>query len=324
MAKKKTNKPDDQLPTDQVDGEQASEPNLDETVRIDTVNMNDLPKVDPNQQTIAEDEIEQTVQVDPSDSSSSQNITVRRGADSAATKRIDKAEVDRLQETTVELTGGGIDQTLPDDHSFLASSDIGQTVNPRELSNADVTIWNSAVGESNQSTEVNPTEIEESYAERQLERLRTVNVSALKSSSDATSDYRLVRKLGQGGMGDVFVARQGSLDRLLALKLIKPLSEQKRDQLEKTGRLDSVVTASGGGVVGSAVGSVCFAWQAPSESAARTIQMERLRLPVERVKEACKMFIINLPAELALSQGPDYTAKPSDHQKSSGEPECWQ
>ncbi|MEM1070272.1 MAG: protein kinase, partial [Planctomycetota bacterium] len=53
-------------------------------------------------------------------------------------------------------------------------------------------------------------------------------------------EYRLVGKLGQGGMGDVYIAKQDSLDRLLAVKVIKPLKGRRRAQLIRDGKLEQI------------------------------------------------------------------------------------
>jgi len=61
---------------------------------------------------------------------------------------------------------------------------------------------------------------------RRLDRLEQLGVLAVPAATtdvpDELGEFRLLREIGRGGMGVVYLARQGSLDREVALKLVHP------------------------------------------------------------------------------------------------------
>jgi serine/threonine protein kinase len=123
----------------------------------------------------------------------------------------------------------------------LNDTNVTQTINPRELSEEDAAFWGSiSRGSANVShqSQRSPA-INRSLSETKL-HLRDQVITDVRSEEARYADYRLVRLLGKGGMGNVYVARQGSLDRLVALKVIKPLDDEKQRRLKQKGTLEQV------------------------------------------------------------------------------------
>ena len=62
-------------------------------------------------------------------------------------------------------------------------------------------------------------------------------------SGKMLSHYRLVEKIGEGGMGEVYLAEDTHLDRRVALKLLPPGMTADRERLERFQREAKVVAS---------------------------------------------------------------------------------
>lgn len=71
--------------------------------------------------------------------------------------------------------------------------------------------------------------------------LRQRDVTQGVRSSGAAAEYEIGRRLGEGGMGAVYQARQGAIDRTVALKVIKPRLKNG-DELKEKFVAEAVIT----------------------------------------------------------------------------------
>ncbi len=148
-----------------------------------------------------------------------------------------------LQTTVAAGHPGSHDPLDPPEHdsskpsnSLLTSDDIHLTVNPRNLPAKDLDAWQTLLGTPEAYSNVSAEN------KSQPERLKKCDIADGSAEPPIPADYTMVDKLGHGGMGDVYAARQDSLDRVLALKVIRPLAGQRRVELLENGTLASVET----------------------------------------------------------------------------------
>ncbi len=219
-------------------------PNKPDDPNYDT----DVPEqrtVDSLEKTVAFSNVDQTVQFTPSEVVKAVSGSVDRGK-----KTLPASANDRTIELADLIDAGSQSEVVSDPvsvatpprlSSVLNDTNISQTVNPRELSAEDAAFWGElsrASSAGTQPSRMSPA-INRSLSETKL-HLRDQLVADARSDLASQSDYRLLQLLGKGGMGNVHLALQRSLDRQVALKVIKPMEEEKKKRFKQKGTLEQV------------------------------------------------------------------------------------
>ena len=155
---------------------------------------------------------------------------------------------------TVAIDGAGV--APDDDDSFGATIQSGehdadqsfsQTIATSDLSLEDrrtmADAWGASLDEANvrpnmtiKSADLQPTSPKHTLVITE-KKLGTTNIRDYKKGhpfpEPAEPEYELLKKLGEGGMGLVFMARQRSIDREVALKMLKPKTAKDPEQRAK-------------------------------------------------------------------------------------------
>ncbi|TWU64898.1 protein kinase domain-containing protein [Crateriforma conspicua] len=223
---------------------------LDETAGSETVMASGL--VDPSDENRTVDlSSDATAELDAPDSKGdphSGTVDFELGVDDSRSDQSTMEYQDPDDVHTMDVTLDSLVVDPADDAdgqpSVLEDDNLGQTISPRQLSEEEQDFWGQISAEfvaDDAPTKMKPA-IDRSISEQKLALNKRHMVTPMQDD-DQLSDYRLIRLLGKGGMGNVFVARQGSLDRLLAVKVIRPLDKAKRSKLRKQGKLKQVEEA---------------------------------------------------------------------------------
>ncbi|MBX3443865.1 MAG: protein kinase [Planctomyces sp.] len=151
------------------------------------------------------------------------------------------ASADSVAKTILSEAGDFDDlSSIEVDDSSLEGmrSDLTQTINPRQLGDSErrevEAILKQALGKGDSQS------IHDSPALRSIEGrlvLQSRKVVPYRAAEDDIVDYKLRSVLGEGGMGTVYLAEQTSLERVVAIKVIKPIPPADRERMSKSGRL---------------------------------------------------------------------------------------
>ncbi|MEX2142795.1 MAG: protein kinase [Pirellulales bacterium] len=122
------------------------------------------------------------------------------------------------------------DATHDDERPFLTIDSRAPAMSAEEI----VALWSGAHSPTTgpQTTIRQPEQLAGSPRDSRL-ILTSRNVRQTQSPLRSSADYELIETIGEGGVGVVYAARQASIDRTVAVKMLKPASAQKPEQRDK-------------------------------------------------------------------------------------------
>jgi WD40 repeat protein/serine/threonine protein kinase len=129
------------------------------------------------------------------------------------------------------------------DVGLMQQSNVRQTINPKSMDSEDRKHWDAVIRGALGTQAVQPKRRpggSSLVGGGSNLNIQTRTMVEGPIAPGRVIDYRIEKKLGEGGMGAVYLANQTSLNRNVALKVIKPIADKEKDRLRKSGRLDTI------------------------------------------------------------------------------------